>query len=354
MAQHVGADRLHVLGRHVAAVAQERVRAGGEGERDRGAGAGAVFDEPGQVFQPLLRRLARREHDVDHVVLHAIIHVDVTHHVARLHDLFDAGDRFDLRRHRAGRAIDDLPLFLPGRVADLHHHEKAIHLRFRQRIRAFLLDRILRGEDDERVRQRVAAVADRDLALLHGLEQRALHLGGGAVDLVRQHQVREDGAELRRELALLLVVDHGADEVGRKQVGRELHAGEFRGDRVAQRAHGQRLREAGDTLEQDVTAGEQADQHALDHVALTDDDLADLVGQAVDEGAFAGDELVQGTDVIHGGGRSSGGASRGKRRPGACRPRRRGDARRRSRARAGKQAGAGTYSARGGICCAPE
>ena len=34
---------------------------------------------------------------------------------------------------------------------------------------------------------------------------------------------------------------------------------------------------------------------------LADDDLADLVHEAVDEGALLGDELVQGADVVHGG-----------------------------------------------------
>ena len=32
---------------------------------------------------------------------------------------------------------------------------------------------------------------------------------------------------------------------------------------------------------------------------LADDDLADLVHEAVDEGALLGDELVQGADVVH-------------------------------------------------------
>jgi hypothetical protein len=37
---------------------------------------------------------------------------------------------------------------------------------------------------------------DRDLALLHRLEQRRLRLGGGAVDLVGQQEVGEDGARV--------------------------------------------------------------------------------------------------------------------------------------------------------------
>ena len=61
-------------------------------------------------------------------------------------------------------------------------------------------------------------VADRDLALLHHLEERALDLGRRAVDLVGEQQVREDRPERGRELAGLLVVDPRPDEVGRHEV----------------------------------------------------------------------------------------------------------------------------------------
>ena len=55
VAQHVGADGLHVLGRDVAAVAEERVRARREVERDRGARARAELDERREVLQAVLR-----------------------------------------------------------------------------------------------------------------------------------------------------------------------------------------------------------------------------------------------------------------------------------------------------------
>ena len=43
----------------------------------------------------------------------------------------------------------------------------------------------------------VRLVADRDLALLHHLEQRALDLGRGPVDLVGEQEVREHRARAR-------------------------------------------------------------------------------------------------------------------------------------------------------------
>jgi hypothetical protein len=73
-------------------------------------------------------------------------------------------------------------------------------------------------------RHPVGLAGDRHLPLLHHLEQRALHLGRRAVDLVGEQQVGEHRAERGGEVAGLLVVDARADQVGRHQVGRELDA----------------------------------------------------------------------------------------------------------------------------------
>ncbi len=50
----------------------------------------------------------------------------------------------------------------------------------------------------------------------------------------------------------------------------------------------QRLAEAGHTLQQHVAAGEEADQHVVDHVVVTDDHLLDLGAQGLE----GGDELL--------------------------------------------------------------
>ena len=108
------------------------------------------------------------------------------------------------------------------------------------------------------------------------------------------------GPSLEVNSPALLVVDDRADEVGGEEIGGELDARELGVEGVAERADGERLGEAGDALDQDVAAGEQADQDALDHVGLADDDLADLGQQLVDERALLGDQLVQCADVVHG------------------------------------------------------
>ena len=58
--------------------------------------------------------------------------------------------------------------------------------------------------------------------LLHSLEQGTLHLRRGTVDFVCQYEVGEHRSFLHLELLFLLRVDHRTDDVGRKEVGREL------------------------------------------------------------------------------------------------------------------------------------
>jgi hypothetical protein len=49
--------------------------------------------------------------------------------------------------------------------------------------------------------------------------------------------------------------------------------------------------EAGHAFEQDVAAGEEADEDAIDHLLLADDDLADFVAHLIE---VAGGELESG------------------------------------------------------------
>src|SRR5206468_8710450 len=133
----------------------------------------------------------------------------------------------------------------------------------------------------ERIRHAMRLATDRDLPLLHDLEQRALHLGRRAVDLIGEKQIGEDGAERRLELAVLLVVDPRADEVGWHEVRRELDPLELATDRLGDRLHGERLRETGNALDEKMATREQSDDDALEQVVLPDDDLLDLEEQAL-------------------------------------------------------------------------
>ena len=142
----------------------------------------------------------------------------------------------------------------------------------------FHLERVLGREDEERRLEREALAGDRDLVLLHRLEQARLGLGGRPVDLVGEDEVREDRARLELEdpLPVLLDEDVRAGDVGRHQVRRELDPVERAVDDVGDRPHEHRLAEARHALEQDVAVRQQAGQCLADEVALADDDPADL------------------------------------------------------------------------------
>ena len=103
------------------------------------------------------------------------------------------GDRpLQLRILNRRRRSRDLELLVVRRVLDDDVEHEAVELRFRQRIGAFELDRVLRREHVERFVQLVGLALHRDAVLLHRFEQRRLRLRRGAVDFVRQHDVGED------------------------------------------------------------------------------------------------------------------------------------------------------------------
>ena len=171
----------------------------------------------------------------------------------------------------AAHAQEDLLLLVRRGVAHPHLQHEPVELRLGQRIGPLVLDGILRGQHQERLLERIGGAADRHLALLHRLEQRGLHLGRRAVDLVRQDDLGEERPLLDVELLRLLIEDHRADEVGRQEVGRELDAGEAGVDDLGERADRQGLGQPGHALEQDVAAGEQPDEEPLHHRVLSHD-----------------------------------------------------------------------------------
>ena len=128
--------------------------------------------------------------------------------------------------------------------------------------------RVLRRDDEEGVGQRDGLPVERDLPLVHRLEQRRLRARARAVDLVGQEDVREDRALPQDELALALVVDADAEHVAREQVARELHATQLAADGLRERASERGLADAGDVLDEQVPAREERDQRELDGFLL--------------------------------------------------------------------------------------
>jgi hypothetical protein len=322
--QHVGHQVGHVLGQRVAAPAQE-----GEGARafdqvDGRARAGAEGDVARLVGQAVPRRLARGRHQLHRVLDQRRVDVQLAALALQHGELLGGRDRHHVDA-RPGHALDDHELLVVARVADQHLHHEAVDLRLGQRVGALGLDRVLSGHHQEGLGHLVRLARDGDLPLLHHLEQRALHLGRRAVDLVGQQQVGEHRPERRGELAALLVVDARAHEVRRHEVGRELDALELAAQRLRQRLHRQRLGQPGHALDQQVALRQHGDQHALEEAVLPDDDALDLVEHALHQRADVGAAV---DSIGHGNGSSA-----GVRRGAGRRPRRRSRSAPRSRCR---------------------
>ncbi|MGY4368326.1 hypothetical protein ACVW1A_004391 [Bradyrhizobium sp. LB1.3] len=165
-------------------------------------------------------------------------------------------------------------------IVDVDLHQETVELRFRQRIGSFLLQRVLRGEYMERLRQIVARAGHGDVLLLHRLEQRRLRARAGAVDLVGHQQLREHraGDEAEGTLAAGALVEHfGAENVRWHQIGRELDALGIEAERDAERLDQLGLGETGDADQQRMAAGEDGDQRVLDHAVLAEDDGRDRI-----------------------------------------------------------------------------
>ena len=199
-------------------------------------------------------------------------------------DLGARRDHAHDRRGGSGRQREDAALFLGRRILDDDVEHEPIELRLGQRVRAFLLDRVLGREDEQRPLQVEAHAVDRDLVFLHRLEQRRLRLRRRAVDLVGEDDVREDRTADEPDDALagraVFFDDLGAEDVGRHQIGRELNAVELEVHRVGELLDEQRLGQPGDAAQQAVPAGEERDEDLADHPLLADDGLGQLALEA--------------------------------------------------------------------------
>ena len=163
--------------------------------------------------------------------------------------------------------------------------EEAVLLGFRQRIGSLLLDRVLRRQDEEGVRQRIALAADGHLALLHGFEQGGLRFRRRPVDLICEDDIGEDRpleeAEFSLSAASALVDDLRAGDVGGHEVRGELDPVEIQPQAVSQRPDQEGLGEAGNALDDAVPAGEDSDEKLLNDIFLANDDLADFCPEFV-------------------------------------------------------------------------
>ncbi|MNM87760.1 hypothetical protein D3C81_999490 [compost metagenome] len=298
----------HVVGADVVLPGQPGVGAGGAVEADRPARAGAD-QNPAREVGVVGGGLAGGVDQVDQIAVDGRGHMDRADLAAGGEDRFlrdRRGQRGRLGFQRAlflgAQQAQDFGFVLGLRVVDQHLHQEAVHLRFRQRVGAFLLDGVLRRQHEEQLGHPVAVPGHGDLAFLHGLQQRRLDLGRGAVDLVGEDQVAEQRAGLEMDLlvAVDLLEDLGAGDVRGQQVGGELDAAHVGVQMPRQGLHGAGLGQAGEALQQQVTVRQQAEDDLPHHVALAEHGGIDAALKFEDLLATAHRRLLVGCSVVVG------------------------------------------------------
>src|SRR5258708_36833277 len=85
-----------------------------------------------------------------------------------------------------------------------------------------MLDGILRGNDEKRLRKRESLAVDGDLRFVHGFEKRGLRARGGAVDFIGENDVGENRGGTKFKFSRLGIVNADAEHVAGEQVGSEL------------------------------------------------------------------------------------------------------------------------------------
>ena len=188
-------------------------------------------------------------------------------------------------RMHGGRTVGDVDLlenvhaYVVARIADGCFDEETIHLRFRQFVGAELFDRVLGGDDHERLRYRVGFAVNGDFLLFHDFEQCGLCFRRGSVDFVGKYDGCENRSFAVFEFAVLLVVVGYADHVGRQQIRSELDALERHVDGVGEASGQLCLACSGVVFKQNVSADDHGGGALSDRLLLADHDL----GYAVDQ-----------------------------------------------------------------------
>ena len=218
---------LDIVGRHEIATAHCRLRPG-KPQQGKAASRRCTQRDP-----PVL---PCRPRNVDDVFLDRWVDIHVFERGLHSQEFIPCRHLWHMRLVHAPPAASrqDLSLLLAAGIADRNPHDESVELRLGQRVGAFEIDRVLRGDDQKRHAQRVGGTLHSDLSLLHRFEQRGLGLGCRAVDLVGKQQLGEDRSPAELEASLPLIVEKAPGYVARQQIGRELDAFEVQIEGLAQ------------------------------------------------------------------------------------------------------------------------
>ena len=186
----------------------------------------------------------------------------------------------------AGGGKQHAPLGPLVGIADVDLQQEAIELGFGQRIGAFLLERVLGGQHMERRRHVVPLAGNGDVMLLHGLQQRRLGLGAGAVDLVGHQQLGEDRPLDEAEAAPAGRPPSSSTSAPMMSEGMRSGVNWMRlassPRTLPSVSTSSVLARPGHADQQRMAAGQQGDERALDDLVLAEDDRGRRLVDALD------------------------------------------------------------------------
>ncbi len=259
MGQNRDGQPLHVVGDAVGPAGQERRGLGRPEEGTGGAGAGPEGEGVAA---------AGGLGDGHHVPHEGRVHLDPLGRLLEPADLRGGEDRRQVREDAARLPGDDLPLGLGRGVADVDPHQEAVHLGLGERMGPVILEGVLGRDHHEGSGERVGLVIQRDLRLVHRLQQAGLGLGAGPVDLIGQDDVGEQGARLELEGPRLGAPDADPEDVGGEQVAGELDPLEGAPERAGQSLGKRGLPHPRHIFDEEVAPSEERDEGEPDLVRL--------------------------------------------------------------------------------------
>src|SRR5215831_1605288 len=225
---------------------EQRAGAHREHQRLAGARAGSPSNEFGVTAAIGAR--TRGSHQRQDSLDDGVADRKPAHQALRRHQLLGRHRRLWPRFFGAGGLEQDLALGFAVGITDVDFHQETIKLRFRQRVSAFLLERVLGGEHMEWLGQIVSGARDRHVLFLHRLQQRRLSARTGAVDFIGHEKLGEDraGNETKTALTgLALLQDFGTENVRWHEIGRELNSPRVQAEYDAQGVNELCLRQTG-------------------------------------------------------------------------------------------------------------
>ncbi len=213
---------------------------------------------------------AGRTHQLQDCLDHAFRHRHAPHQRLHLDETFGIHDRIGFRFKSACGFEKNAALGRKFGIENIDLHQEAVELGFRQRIGAFLFQRVLGCQHMERCGKVIALACHRHMIFLHGLQKCRLGARRGAVDFVSHQKLRKNRpleiAEGAAPIGVLLH-DFRADNVGRHQVGRELDALAGKAKHGAKRFNQLGLGKARHADQKRMATGKHGNKRALNHLS---------------------------------------------------------------------------------------